>query len=192
MTTARDIITRAASELMYYAKGETLNAADMNAGLNALNDMIASWRSESIVITYPAGVNWRGEWETRTVYAANDGVSRNGITCTCSTAHTSSYYDMPIGSPNWATYWDVTDYTALALGDALPVPAHLQRGVISLLAVEIAPTFGLEPSKYTLKKASEGKTALLAAYAPILPVRVDNGLIRMPSQIWPYNIDQIT
>lgn len=192
MTTARDIVTRALSELRVVAAGETPSADDLAAGLDALNAMIAAWRTESIYITFPASTNWRGEWDTRVVYAVDDAVSRNGTCCTCTVAHTSSYYDMPIGSPNWASYWSLSSFTELAAGDTFPIPAQFERGVTAMLAVEIAPQFGTEPSPLTMRRASEGKTALFAAYMQITPARVDNGLIRMPSQIWPYNIDQIT
>ena len=61
-----------------------------------------------------------------------------------------------------------------------------------MLAVEMAPGFSVPVSAQTEKKASAGLTALMAAYMPITNVRVDYGITRMPSQIWPYNIDQVS
>lgn len=192
MTTARQLIVRALGELQYFPEGESPSAGAVSDGLDALNALIASWHTESIIIAYPPATNWRGEWAERTVYAVNDSVSRSGNTYTCSTAHTASITDKPGVSQNGDTYWTLYAETPLTLSSSLPFPAPFERGVTSMLAVELGPMFGVDPSPLTLKKASDGKTALIAAYMQIQPVRVDNGLIRMPSQIWPYNIDLIT
>lgn len=190
MTTCRDIVTNALRELRVIAAGESPSSDEASDVLAALNGMIAGWRAESIVIAYPASVNWRGEWAVNTSYSVNDGVARNGIPVTCAVAHTSSYYDQPIGSPNWASYWTVSTLITYAIGDTFPLPGQFEDGVTAMLAVRIAPQFGKEPSAGTVLRARDGKTAIFAAYMPIRPVSVDAGLTRMPSQIWPYNIDQ--
>lgn len=195
MSTTRDVITRAFGELMFMAEGETPSAAAMSDALDALNDLLASWRTLGMVVVsvpgFPTG-NWRGDWQTNTSYAVSDAVMRSGSTYVCSTVHTSSLYDKPGVSPNWASYWTATAATTLALDDTFPVSAEFHRGIIAILAVEMAPKFNIDPKPLTMRKASEGLTALMAAFLPINPVRVDNGIIRMPSQIWPYNIDQVS
>ena len=191
MTTCRDIVTRSLRELRAIAAGESPSADEASDALAAFNGMIAAWRTQSIVISYPAGLNWRGEWATNTTYAANDGVSYSGLVLTCSTGHTSSYSDTPMASPNWSTYWTIQPFTALALSDAFPLPAQFEEGVTAMLAVRIAPQYGTDPSQLTLRKASDGENALLAAYMTIRPASADNGIIRMPSQIWPYSVDQV-
>lgn len=192
MTTARQIIVRAIGELMYFPEGDEPSAGSVADGLTALNGLIASWQTEGIIINYPTGTNWRGEWYERAVYAVNDSISIGGATYRCILVHTASNYDRPGASANWSTYWTYYAETALTLTSTFPLPTPFERGVVSLLAIELAPAFGVEPSKYTSKKASDGKTALLAAYMPLSPVRIDNGLIRMPSQIWPYNVDIVS
>ena len=188
MTTARDIVTRALGELLYIASGESPTASDAKDGLNALNDLIASWRTEGMLISYPPSVNWRGEWQVNTAYASNDGVSRSGMPYTCLVAHISSFNDKPGTSENTATYWTVTTDTDYTLDDTFTLPRVYHRGVIAMLAIEMAPAFQMTPSPGTIAKASQGKTALLAAFMPIQPVGVDAGLIRLPSQTWPVNV----
>lgn len=192
MTTVRTLITRALGELLYIAEGETPTAGQSADGLFTVNNMVAAWRTESIMITFPASTNWRGVWETRTAYAVNDCVNVAGVLYTCTTAHTSSTSDRPIGSPDAATYWTVNTDTVLALDDQFPLPAQFERGVISLLALELASQYNVQPSALTVRKASEGKTAIMAAYMPITPVGVDAGLTRMPSQVWPYNVGTVS
>ena len=181
---------------MFTAEGETPSAQAMSDGLTALNSMIASWRTQGMVVLsvpgFPAGKNWRGDWQSNTTYAVDDAVARSGNTYVCSAVHTSSLYDKPGVSPNWASYWTADAVTELALTDTFPVSAEFHRGIVSMLAVELGPQFNIDPKPLTLRKASDGHTALLAAFFPINPVRVDNGIIRMPSQIWPYNIDQVS
>lgn len=192
MTTVRSIATSALGELMLFDEGHTPSAGAMRDTIAALNALVSSWRTEGMLIFFPSGTTWRGDWAERTVYAVNESVNRSGSIYTCSAAHTSSLSDKPGVSQNGATYWTQYEAATLAIDDTFPLGREFERGVISMLAVEIGPMFSIEPSAFTLRKASEGKTALLAAFMPINPVRVDNGLIRMPSQIWPYNIDQIT
>lgn len=196
MTTARAICTRALKELMFTAEGETPSSEAITDALNALNAMAARWRTQSMVIpellTFPTGVTWRGYWETNIVYSVNDAVLRSGSVYKCATAHTASLYDKPGVGPNTATYWTAYPLTPLALEDDWPLGLEFESGVISMLAVEIAPAFNLSPAPLTERRASAGLTALMAAYMPITNVRVDYGITRMPSQIWPYNIDQVS
>jgi hypothetical protein len=191
MTTARDIVVRALGELNYFPEGEDPTAGSVRDGLIALNAMIASWQTESMQIFFPSATTYKGDWAERIVYSVGDSVARTGTLYTCIVAHTSSVNDRPGVAINQATYWTAYVPTELELTTTFPFPAQFERGMTSMLAVEMSPMFGVEPSAFTEKRASEGKTALLAAYMPINPVRVDNGLIRMPSQIWPYNVDVI-
>lgn len=49
MTTAREIITRAAQELGVVRKGEALSADEVSDGLDWLNELMASWASEALI-----------------------------------------------------------------------------------------------------------------------------------------------
>ena len=192
MATVREIITRALGELLYIAEGETPSATTMRDGLNSFNSLIASWHTQGMLIGFPAGTNWKADWTVNTAYSVNDAVNRSGNFYTCIAAHTSSYNDKPGVSIDTATYWTPNTETALTLDSAFPLPAAYERGLIAILAVEFAPMFGMQPSPFTMKKASEGETALLAAFLPIQPVNIDAGLTRMPSQIWPYNVGTVS
>ena len=46
------------------------------------------------------GTNWRGAWSGSTAYAVSDGVTHNGTSYVCTTAHTNH-------EPPNASYWDV-------------------------------------------------------------------------------------
>lgn len=196
MTTVRDICIRGIKELMFTAEGETPSSEAISDALFALNVMAARWRTLGMVIPelapFPTGKNWRGDWATNTVYSVNDAVIRSGSVYACSAAHTSSQYDKPGVSPNWASYWTAYPVTELKVTDTWPLGLEFTGGVVSMLAMDIAAQFNVEPGPLTARKASDGLTALLAAYMPIRPVQADNGLIRMPSQIWPYQIDQVS
>lgn len=52
MTTASDIITRAARALGYLGRNEVLTASDANDGLNALNSLLDSWSSSESLMSY--------------------------------------------------------------------------------------------------------------------------------------------
>jgi hypothetical protein len=197
MSTARDICTRALKELMYTAEGETPSSEAISDTLAGLNEMAARWLTQGLFIppllgTLPTGINWRGDWQTRTQYAVNDGVLRSGSVYVCTTLHTSGEYDRPGTSPNWSAYWTAYPMIELELADTWPLGIEFNSGVISMLAVNMAASFNVDPGPLTAKRASDGMTALIAAYMPIRPVGVDSGLTRMPSQIWPYQIDQIS
>lgn len=48
MTTASQVITRAAQSIRYLARGEVLSAQDANDGLTAFNAMLDSWSNENL------------------------------------------------------------------------------------------------------------------------------------------------
>lgn len=190
MTTLRQICTRAFGELQYFPEGETPSAGAMADAVTALNSLVASWHTKGMLFYWPTGKTWRKAWATNTQYAVDDLVNRSGSLYVCTTLHTSSVNDRPGVSAAWSSYWTVYEETDLGLDDTIIVPREFDRGLVAMLAVEVAPMMGVNPSPFTMRKASEGETALLAAYMQIEPVGVDSGIIRMPSQIWPYNIDQ--
>lgn len=191
MTTARQIIRRAVKELMYLAEGEDPSAETVSDGLDMLNGMIASWHHQGLMIFYPPGKTWVGDWKNNTTYAVNDAVSRNGNTYYCTTAHVSSINDEPGPSANWGTYWTLYAETPMTLDSTLAFDASHERGIVALLAVEMSPSFNLTPSPLTMRKADEGMTALYGAFYRVPLAQIDPGITRMPSQIWPYQIPSV-
>lgn len=192
MTTARQIVTRAFGELMFLDENETNSDAQMSDGLEALNSMIASWHTDGLSIYYPPGVTWQGEWLSGKVYAALDGVSVNGNTYTCGTAHTSSDDDKPGKSINSGTYWTLYAETSMTFDSTFFFPKQFERGIVAMLAVEMAPMFSIQPSPLTLKKSTDGMSALYGQYFNVPLASSDPALTRMPSQIWPYTIPAVS
>jgi hypothetical protein len=181
MTTARQIVTRALRELMYMQEGESPSAQSITDGLDALNGLLASFHNQGMLIFYPPGKTWIGDWSQATDYAIDDAVSRNGSTYYCTLAHTSSVDDQPGSSANWATYWTLYAETPMTLSSTFPLDVSQERGVIALLAVELAPMFGVEPSPLTFAKSKDGMNALYGQFFRVPEVAADSGLTRMTS-----------
>ncbi len=192
MTTARQIVTRALKELVYFAEGESPSAEASADTLEALNAMLASWHNNGLLVFYPPGRNWLGEWKTSYTYAVDDAVSRSGRTYYCSAAHTSSANDRPGESPHYENYWTLYAESPMTLASTFPLGAEHERGVVALLCLDIAPLFNKQPSPITVSKARDGMTAIYAQYYTVPNASVDAGITRMPSQIWPYSITPIT
>jgi len=192
MTTARQICTRALKELVYFAEGETPSAESISDCLDALNGMMASWHNNGLLVFYPPGKNWLGDWKQNYTYAVDDAVSRSGRTYYCTTAHTSAANDRPGESSLWSSYWTLYAETPMTLETTFPLNPEHERGVVALLCVDIAPLFNKQPSPITLMKARDGMNAIYGQFFNVPNASVDSGITRMPSQIWPYSISQVT
>lgn len=192
MTTARQIVTRALKLVMYTAEGETPSAESADDALAALNSLMASWHNNGLLVFYPPGSNWLGEWKKNYVYAVGDGVNRNGATYSCSVAHTSSANDLPGSSPNWGSYWTLYAETPMTLASTFPLDASHERGVQALLAVDLAPMFNLEVSPLVMRMAADGMNGIYGQYFKVPEAASDPGITRMPSQIWPYSIPSVS
>jgi hypothetical protein len=191
MTTARQIVTRALKELMYMQEGESPSAEAISDGLDALNGMLASWHNDGLLIFYPPGKNWLGDWRANYVYAVDDAVAVGGGTYTCTVGHTSTANDLPGASPNYASYWTLYAETPMTLDSTFPLGAHHERGVIALLAIDIAPMFNVQPDPLTFLKSKDGMAGIYGQYFHVPNASVDAGITRMPSQIWPYSISPV-
>lgn len=192
MTTARQIVTRALKLVSYYAENEEPSAASIADGLDALNAMLASWHNNGLLIFYPPGKNWLGDWKKNYVYAVNDAVSRNGSTYVCAVAHTSTANDFPGSSANWGDYWTLYAETPMTLASTFPLEAHHERGVQALLAMDLAPMFNVEPSALVVRMANDGMNGIYGQYFRVPEASSDPGITRMPSQIWPYSIPSVS
>lgn len=188
--TARQAVTRAIKELNYYPEGEDPTAGAISDGLDALNSMLAAWQTSNVLLAYPSFTTWRGEWEVGTSYAVGDGVTNNGSTYVCAVQHTATSFDEPNTTPNWATYWTyyAENVLPLTLDVAIPIKNVHERGLIALLAVDIAPIFSVQPSQVTVAKADAGWRAILADYNQAPTAQHDPALIYVPSRRWPYSV----
>lgn len=179
----RDAVARAYKELSYSAEGETPSAEMQTDGINALNDMLASWALSSIALSYPSASVWRGQWAEPVGYAVGDGVLRNGNVYVCTAAHTSGAANEPQTSPQWASYWTFNPPAVLPLGAnaSVPLPITHYRGFVALLALDMASLLNVEPSSGTLRKAQDGWSSLLADYMRIDPQQFEMGLTFTPT-----------
>jgi len=64
----------------------------------------------------------------------------------------------------------------------VPLPPRHKKGIIAMLAVEMAPTFNKTPSDLLLAEASEGWSALQAEYFKVPRLRHDAALTSFASQ----------
>lgn len=190
MTTAREIVTAALEELLYFPAEETPAAVDVKTMLAYLNRMMAAWPAEGIVVSYPTGTNWRGYWSEKTSYANNDAVLREGFVYRCFGDHTSTLDDAPGVSVNWATYWTEYAYTALTLESTFPLSMAYEEGIISMLAMRGAPAFSVTPTQMTADRARDGWQKISAAYMRTPVPIFDPALTRLPSRRGPYASSQ--
>lgn len=69
----------------------------------------ASWATVWDLVTAGGqpGLDWQGAWTTATAYLVNDGVSNDGSSYICTSAHTSGASTEPGVGASWATVWEV-------------------------------------------------------------------------------------
>lgn len=72
--------------------------------------------------------------------------------------------------------------SGVRLQSDVPLPARHKQGIISLLAVHLASSYGKTPSTLLLSDAAEGWSGLQAEYIRAPRVRYDAALTSMPSQ----------
>lgn len=77
--------------------------------------------------------------------------------------------------------WDCGSVT----GEALPLAARFEEGVIAMLAVRMAEPYGKTPGPVLLRDAARGEAQINAAFIAIPNARVDNALLIMSSAPYP-------
>jgi hypothetical protein len=186
MTTARQIVTRAFNELMFYAEGDTITDIAMRDGIDQLNGLISSFHTMGLTVYYPPNSTWQGEWVSGRAYSVGNGVVvSGGNTYSCKVDHTGTGDDQPGKSINWGTYWTLYAETEMGPDSTFFFPAHHVRGIVAMLAVEMGPAFNVNPSPLTIMKAKQGEQALYGQYFNIPEAQFDRALSRMPSQVLP-------
>ena len=66
----------------------------------------------------------------------------------------------------------------LAAASDVPINQDLHAGLEALLAVEIAPAFGVEPTKLLFEKARDAARQMRARFMRVPDAKIDNGLTR--------------
>lgn len=192
MTTAREIITRAFSLLQYYGEGESPSAQAMADGLAALNSLVASWHNDGLLVLYPPGKTWKGDWKKNYAYAVDDAVAVSGNTYYCTTAHSSTANDEPGRSPDYASYWTLYAESPMTLASTFPLGVAHDRGVQAILCMDLAPLFNVQVSQRVAEMAREGMAGIYGQYFKVPEASSDPGITRMPSQIWPYSNSSVS
>jgi hypothetical protein len=71
--------------------------------------------------------------------------------------------------------WDTRGF----VGETLPLATRFEHGVVAMLAVRLAESYGKTPGPILLRDAADGEESLLAAFMPVRQAKVDNALISM-------------
>lgn len=181
MATVRDIVTRSLRRIREIGSGEDPNAEDAALGLDMLNAMILRWAGQGVDAKYTAldlddtftffvppadatsevidALSYQGTWNALTntpTLASSDGT--RGYFYLVATAGGTDLDDV--------TSWVVNDYAVYSGTEWLKSinSSRFEQAVIDLLAVELAPDFGKEPSGVVLRSASQGWTQIQAAF----------------------------
>lgn len=64
----------------------------------------------------------------------------------------------------------------------IPIPDKHTPGLIAMLAIKLAPDYGIEPSPLLIQEAKDGMKALLAAYVYAPDAQFDPAVRNLPSQ----------
>ncbi len=185
MTTCRDIVRASLKQLNYFASDGEPDAQDQSDALLALNRMLAGFALDGLVLSYPAGKNWREQWVTGTTYAASspgDAVMNGGQVYTCLADNTASIDDEPGRSPKWTTYWTLIPLAVLTLASTFPLDAADEEGVIDVLSIRLASSFGAKADDDLRRRASDGWSRLQAKYMRTPDSVFDAALTRTPAR----------
>lgn len=68
----------------------------------------------------------------------------------------------------------------------LPLDDRFEQGLVAMLAVRLAPDYGIEPAASLLRDAEEGRAAITAAFLTVPRTQFDVGLTRSSTQNTPY------
>jgi hypothetical protein len=207
MITARDVVVRALTRLRIVAPGEAVPAHLAAQGLASLNAMRAAWQNSGIFITIPefvltdefwffvpaksvAALTYKGSWNASTdTPALASAIGARGDAYRVTVAGAVSLSGL---TPWIAGQVFVSDGAVWTRGETSD---RLHQAVIDLLAVQIAPDFGRDPSPYIQRSAEDGWNSILAAFVRAPTATFDRGLVDLPARRWRgtgYSIDTDT
>lgn len=177
MSTALQVCNDALRKINVIEPGAAADGAELQGAIRALNLMVAGWASDGVHISIYGAV---APWMPGAYYDTGAKVSNGSGVYTCTRPGTSDTSGGPSG--NGTGIGDGTAVWAF-YGTQGPIDPSLERSLIALLAVELCPDYGVEPSPSLQKQASNAWAALLAYYisAPT-PTDIDPALKALPSQ----------
>lgn len=195
MTTANDIITRALRRIRVVDASEALPAEDAALALDMLNSMILNWPSQGVQSYYtalalsdtfaffvpPADatgevidlLNYRGVWNASTNSPTlADGTGTKGYFYKVTTAGSTTLDDV--------TSWAVNDYAVFDGENWLQSinSSRFEQAVIDMLATQVAPDFGKDPSPLVLRGAATGWAQIQAAYIKAPTATLDRAVMQ--------------
>ena len=181
MATVRNLIERALRRIRELPAGETAAAEDADLALDILNGMLHRWKGQNVdtlwsdgalgdtfTIFVPpvdataeviAALDYQGTWDaSANSPALATGTGTKGYFYKVATAGSTTLDDV--------TSWAVNDYAVFDGGVWLKSidPLRFHNAIIDLLALEICPDFGKEPSQVLARSAQMGWSQILAAY----------------------------
>jgi len=187
MATSQEIVTRAFRRLQIVDALEDPAANDSAHALACLNEMLSSWPADGVGVslvmagdvTSGAAVI-TGLFSTANLFAGMT-VSGTGIPASAviKSIDATTLFAGAITLDQNAT---VTGTDVSLTFAPLPLAAKFEAAVTALLAVRIAPDFGMEPGPTLLRAAKDGWNMLQAAFIQAPDAKFDTTLTHMPSQ----------
>lgn len=199
MTTALDIVTRALRGLAVLDATETPSAEDGANALDHLNDMMFEWAASGVNLNHSAltlastfifmvpprvcdadvieAASNRGSWDA----------NANSPTLAGATGTKGYYYRVTTAGSTTlddVTSWSADDY-ALYTGTEWVKALNSRRfdgGIAALLAVRMAPDYGIEPSAPLVARAANAWSAIQAAFVRAPKSAYDRALTDTPSR----------
>jgi hypothetical protein len=173
MSTALQIASDAMRKINIIGQGESADGDELLSVVRALTLMVSSWKAKGVNVDVTATV---APWHASTAYALGDQRANDGGVYTCIYPGVSASSGGPSGrgsaiadgSAQWA-------YS----GSEGPIDPSLEQAVIDLLAVRIAPSFGITVAPEVIQQAAEGWSAILAFYVQAPQADTDTALKRV-------------
>lgn len=181
--TAQQIVERAVRRLGLVDPTDSVSGADLDHGLAALNELIASWEADGLATA------------NRTLTAA---ISDGSVTVAVVTADLAAgMFVAGTGIPSGTVIESIDSDNQITLSQAatasndaaaltftaIPFGAELEAGVVALLAVRLAEEYGKTPGPVLLRDAERGEERLRAAFLTVTRARFDTALIRTPMRV---------
>lgn len=200
MTTARDIVGRMLRRLRIVASGEAIPAHLAANGLASLNAMLADWQNSGVYMPNTAFALNDEFWffvPSKTTDSATIGALDYQGTWNASTDTPSlslapglmgdAYRVSVAGATTLSgtlTPWTVGQ-TLVSTGKVWlrgDDSSRFDQAVVDLLAVQVAPDYGREPSPIVIRSADNGWSSILSSFIRSPNASFDGALVYTPSR----------
>jgi len=200
VATARDIVVRALQRLRIVASGEAVPAHLASQGLDSLNAMLADWQNSGVYMSNTAfaladefwfivpskatdaatiaDLDYQGTWN-----ASTDTPSLSAAPGLRGDAYRVSVAGATILSGT-LTPWTVGQ-TVISTGTKWlrgDDSSRFHQAVVDLLAIQIAPDHGREPSEMIQRSARDGWHSILSSFLRSPDAAYDPALVYTPAR----------